>query len=144
MKPVSQQRLGKHVPAEMNTHITTEERCLRCGPCPGVILKTIRLTSSFIVQCTNDNGIILPTMTDKWQTRPLVREGAPHGRESNFQTRRNIWLGLDTKTDRLIDRQSQCDFDFDFDFWLVQGTNTSIVALRVEGSDKKGTQCLMV
>jgi hypothetical protein len=23
---------------------------------------------------------------------------------------------LDTKTDRLTDRQSQCDFDFDFDF----------------------------
>jgi hypothetical protein len=23
--------------------------------------------------------------------------------------------GLDTKTNRLIDRQSQCDFDFDFD-----------------------------
>jgi hypothetical protein len=25
-------------------------------------------------------------MTDKRQTRPLVREGAPHGRDSNFQT----------------------------------------------------------
>jgi hypothetical protein len=24
--------------------------------------------------------------------------------------------GLDAKTDRLTDRQSQCDFDFDFDF----------------------------
>jgi hypothetical protein len=44
-------------------------------------------------------------MTDKSQTRPLVREGAPHGQDSNFQTRRNI--------DRLTNRQSQCDFDFD-------------------------------
>jgi hypothetical protein len=25
-------------------------------------------------------------------------------------------MGLDTKTDWLTDRQSQCDFDFDFDF----------------------------
>jgi hypothetical protein len=25
-------------------------------------------------------------------------------------------MGLDTKTYRLTDRQSQCDFDFDFDF----------------------------
>jgi hypothetical protein len=47
-------------------------------------------------------------MTVKWQTRPLVREGAPHGQDSNFQTRRNIW-----SRDRLTDRQSQCDFDFD-------------------------------
>jgi hypothetical protein len=50
-------------------------------------------------------------MTDKWQTRPLVREGAPHGQDSSFQTRRNIWSGLDTKTDRLTDRQLQSDFD---------------------------------
>jgi hypothetical protein len=27
----------------------------------------------------------------KWQTRPLVREGAPYGQESNFQGRINIW-----------------------------------------------------
>jgi hypothetical protein len=49
--------------------------------------------------------LILLTMADKWQTRPLVREGAPHGQDSNFQTRMNIWswgpTGLDTKTDRL-------------------------------------------
>jgi hypothetical protein len=25
-------------------------------------------------------------MTDKRQTRPLVREGTPHGQDSNFQT----------------------------------------------------------
>jgi hypothetical protein len=30
-------------------------------------------------------------MTEKWQTRPLVREGAPYGRDSNFQARINIW-----------------------------------------------------
>jgi hypothetical protein len=35
--------------------------------------------------------LILLTMIDKWQTRPLVREGAPYGQDSNFQTRMNIW-----------------------------------------------------
>jgi hypothetical protein len=35
---------------------------------------------------------ILLTMNDKWQTRPFVREGAPYGQDSNFQTRMNIWL----------------------------------------------------
>jgi hypothetical protein len=39
----------------------------------------------------SDNGQILSTMTDKLQTRPLVREGAPHGQDSNFHLKRNIW-----------------------------------------------------
>jgi hypothetical protein len=30
-------------------------------------------------------------MTDKWQTRPLVREGAPYGQDCNFQWKINIW-----------------------------------------------------
>jgi hypothetical protein len=53
-------------------------------------------------------------MTDKWQTRPLVREGAPYGRDSNFQGRINS-PELDTKTDRLTGRQLQCDSDSDSD-----------------------------
>jgi hypothetical protein len=36
--------------------------------------------------------------------------------------------GLDTKTDWLTDRQSQCDFDFDFDFQSLQNPED-------EGSD---------
>jgi hypothetical protein len=55
------------------------------------------------------------TKTDTWQTRPLVREGAPKRQDSNFEKknlRSNVPdLGL---TPRLTDRQSQCDFDFDF------------------------------
>jgi hypothetical protein len=61
----------------------------------------------------------LPTMTDKRQTRPLVREGAPHGQAVTFKQEeisgRVPQPGLDDKTDRLTDRQSQCDFDFDFE-----------------------------
>jgi hypothetical protein len=43
------------------------------------------------------------TKTDTWQTRPLVREGAPKRQNSNFEEREKIWLnvprfGLDTKT----------------------------------------------
>jgi hypothetical protein len=72
-------------------------------------------------------------MTDKWQNRPLVREGAPHGQDSNFQTRRNIW-GLDTKTDRLTDRQSECDFDFDFELAAVEA-RSSWVHIRT-GEDR--------
>jgi hypothetical protein len=31
------------------------------------------------------------TVTDRKQTRPLVRESAPQGQHSNFQTENNIW-----------------------------------------------------
>jgi hypothetical protein len=41
--------------------------------------------------CTGDNWLRQVTMTDKWQTRPLVREGAPHGQDGNFQEWINIW-----------------------------------------------------
>jgi hypothetical protein len=59
-------------------------------------------------------------MTDKWQTRPLVREDAPIEQDSNFHIgKRNLVVGprrvLDTKTYWLTDRQSQYDFHFDFD-----------------------------
>jgi hypothetical protein len=33
-----------------------------------------------------DGGQLLLTVTDKGQTRPLVREGAPQRQDSNFQT----------------------------------------------------------
>jgi hypothetical protein len=51
--------------------------------------------------------LLLATMTDKWQTRPLVREGASRGQEETSDHEPQPLL--DTKTDR----QSQCDFDFD-------------------------------
>jgi ribosomal protein S14 len=47
MQPVSEQRLSKHVPEETNTHAKIEERCFRCGPRQGVILKTIKLAVQF-------------------------------------------------------------------------------------------------
>jgi hypothetical protein len=46
----------------------------------------------------------------KRQTRPLAREGAPQKQDCNCQ--RVIYMGLDTKTYWLTNRQSQCDFDF--------------------------------
>jgi hypothetical protein len=55
------------------------------------------------------------TKTDTWQTRPLVREGAPKRQDRNFEEKRisgqKSQIGLDTKTYWLTDRQSQCDFD---------------------------------
>jgi hypothetical protein len=56
---------------------------------------------------------LLYTENDKWQTRPLVREGALQRRDSNFQTtfgqKVNIWSksqsGLDTLIYWLTDRQ---------------------------------------
>jgi hypothetical protein len=39
--------------------------------------------------CTVDDWLRQATMTDKWQTRPLVREGAPYGQDSNFEERIN-------------------------------------------------------
>jgi hypothetical protein len=54
---------------------------------------------------------LLPlTLTDKWQIRPLVRDGAPY-KTGQQLSNKNQYLGLDTKTDRLTDRQSQCDSD---------------------------------
>jgi hypothetical protein len=66
--------------------------------------------------------LLIRTMTDKWQTRPLVREDAPIEQDNNFHIggrKKNLVVGprrvLDTKTYWLTDRQSQCDFDFDFE-----------------------------
>jgi hypothetical protein len=38
---ISEQLLDEHVPAETNTHATTEKRCFRSGPRRGVIKKTV-------------------------------------------------------------------------------------------------------
>jgi hypothetical protein len=35
--------------------------------------------------------LLLLTMTDKRQTRPLIRECAPEGQDSNSQTESNTW-----------------------------------------------------
>jgi hypothetical protein len=66
--------------------------------------------------------VLLQTMTDKRETRPLVREGAPQWQDSNCQTVINIWSWAPNGArhqDRLTDCQSQCDFDFDFDYRLI-------------------------
>jgi hypothetical protein len=64
---------------------------------------------------------LLQTENDEWQTRPLVREGAPQRQESNFQptalgqeeiSRHKSQSGLDTLTYWPTDRQLQHDFDF--------------------------------
>jgi L-lactate utilization protein LutB len=41
MQPVSGQKLGKHIPAEMNTNVTSEEWCLLCGQCQEVMATTV-------------------------------------------------------------------------------------------------------
>jgi hypothetical protein len=38
---VSEEQLGKHVPAEMNTHATIEEHCFQCGLRQEFIKKTV-------------------------------------------------------------------------------------------------------
>jgi hypothetical protein len=52
-----------------------------------IVYIRLRFNSKIVNNSTNDNELILPAMTDKRQTRPLVREGATHGQDSNFQTR---------------------------------------------------------
>jgi hypothetical protein len=47
IRPVSGQRLGKHVPAAMVTHARGETGCCLCGPYQGVIRKRIGETSHF-------------------------------------------------------------------------------------------------
>jgi hypothetical protein len=47
--------------------------------------------------------------SDKWQSRPLVREGAPHGQDNNCQTGTNTWSwapGGARHQNRLTDRPS--------------------------------------
>jgi hypothetical protein len=56
-------------------------------------------------------------MTDKWQTLPLVREGAPYGQDCNFQWKINIWSWAPDGArhqDGLTDCQSQSDSDSDY------------------------------
>jgi hypothetical protein len=56
--------------------------------------------------------------SDKRQTRPLVREGAPQRQDRKCQTVINIWSCAPDGVrhqDWLTARQSQCDFDFDSD-----------------------------
>jgi hypothetical protein len=49
-------------------------------------------------------------------------------------------MGLDTKTDWLIDRQWQCDFDLNsYPTSVEAGSNTSTVTLRVVRGDEKGS-----
>jgi hypothetical protein len=47
-------------------------------------------------------------VTDKWQTRPLVGEGAQQGQLQLSNSSKHL-LGIDTKTQRLTDSQSQRD-----------------------------------
>jgi hypothetical protein len=49
---ISGQRLGKHVPAVMDTNATIEERCFLCGPCRDVITRTVWAFSSV------DNSVV--------------------------------------------------------------------------------------
>jgi hypothetical protein len=57
---------------------------------------------------TIDNAQLLLTVTDKRQTRPLVREGAQQRQDSKIQTElisgRKSQGGLDAKTHWLTDR----------------------------------------
>jgi hypothetical protein len=39
------------------------------------------------IKHSSEQGFALSTVTDKWQTRPLVREGAPYGQDCNFQSK---------------------------------------------------------
>jgi hypothetical protein len=41
MQPVSEQQIGKHVPAATNTHATIEEQRFLCGPCREVITRAV-------------------------------------------------------------------------------------------------------
>jgi hypothetical protein len=57
------------------------------------------------------------TVFSMWSVPRCYNQGTKKKkRDRNCQTVLNIWsklqMGLDTKTDRLTDRQSQCDFDF--------------------------------
>jgi hypothetical protein len=73
MQTFSLQRLGKHVLGETNTH-TTEERCFRCGPRRGVILKTINLTSS--VEWSEENYLVgeWESSVEGWQLSWALQE----------------------------------------------------------------------
>jgi hypothetical protein len=64
------------------------------------------------------------TKTDIWQTRPLVREGAPKNdkivtfKKKISGQKSHIWVWHQDIGYWLTDRQSQCDFDFDFEDML--------------------------
>jgi hypothetical protein len=45
---VSGQRLGKHVPMEMDTNATIEEQCFLCGPCQDDITRPFGVICSVV------------------------------------------------------------------------------------------------
>jgi hypothetical protein len=61
-------------------------------------------------------------MSDKWETRSLVREGAPDGQTATFTQKKTSGhepqLGLDTKTDRQTDWPSVASWLWLWLFWL--------------------------
>jgi hypothetical protein len=80
-------------------------------------------------------------MTDKWQTRPLVREGAPYGQDCNFQSKcisdHEPQTGLDIKTDRLTDCQSQSDSDSEEGSEELRVTRVAVAAEAYEQASKQ-------
>jgi hypothetical protein len=67
--------------------------CTEPGLTEALYILHIRLHNNckLVNICSYWQRLLLSTMTDKWQTRPLVREDAPHGQDCTFHTRRNIW-----------------------------------------------------
>jgi hypothetical protein len=71
---------------------------------------------------------------DKWQTRFLVREGAPHGQDRKFETRRNNMVMSprrgSTPRHRLSDGHLWCDIDFDLWFWEIRMKRRVFVSIN--------------
>jgi hypothetical protein len=94
--------------------------------------------SKIVNNCTNDNGLILPTMTDKCQTRPLV-ERAPH-MDRTVTFKQEETSGHEPQ-DRLTDCHSQCDFDFDNEFNCQLSSAREAVKIEPEHVKLKNLHC---
>jgi hypothetical protein len=126
------------------TRSLTCDTCFLCGLCRSTIERLCSLRGP----CRKNMVVGIDFKDcDKWQTRPLVREGAPVEQDSNFHLRkRNLVMGprrvLDTKTYWLTHRQSQYDLDLDFELTGLEFRRSKGTAMWPEEELEGFIQCV--
>jgi hypothetical protein len=80
---VSGQKLGEYVPAETDTNATIGERCFLCGPCRGIMTRTVGAMSSVTrVEAGSNTSTVILRVVGGDEKGSLKYETVKYGRES--------------------------------------------------------------